>query len=118
MQDEFVLDDKVQKELEMGEFIQHLGHRSELYAFWANPKSQKNETYHYLHYSKCKDKEKECIQNMMPEFYLKAPYYEEVIKNYLQLLMVFLEREDKNHLVSKKKQLSYLLFFYTKTYTL
>ncbi len=89
------------------EFIQHLDHRSELYAFWANAKSQKNETYHYLHYSKCKDKEKECIQNMMTEFYLKAPYYEEVIKNYLQLLMVFLEREDKNYLVSKKKQLSY-----------
>ena len=89
------------------EFIQHLDHQSELYVFWANAKSQKNETYHYLHYSKCKDKEKICIQNMMTEFYLKEHYYEEVIKNYLQLLMVFLEREDKNRLVSKKKQLSY-----------
>jgi len=86
------------------QLIQHLDKDSELYEFWVSAKSQKYETYFYLHYFKCIE-EKRLIEKMMTEYYLKKPYYKEVIRNYLQLLMLFLDRQPEKPHIGKYKRL-------------
>lgn len=75
-------------------FIQKLGSQSAMFDFFANAKSERNEYYHYLHYHHC-SKEKRLIENIMTEYYREQPHYIMVIKSYFQLLMAFLDRDEK-----------------------
>lgn len=77
------------------EFVQGLDKNSEMADFWISAKSRKNEDYHYLHYSGCVGEEKLLIEKLMIEYYLDQQYCEMVIKNCLQLLLIWLERGNR-----------------------
>lgn len=74
------------------EFVQGLDKNSEMADFWISAKSHKNENYHYLHYSGCTGEEKLLIEKLMIEYYLDQRHREMAIKNYLQLLLIWMER--------------------------
>lgn len=74
------------------EFLKRMNHESELFHFFVNAKSDKNEYYHYIHFHKIGEEEKLFIEKMMEEFYCGGSYSEEAIRNYLQLLMIHIER--------------------------
>lgn len=79
------------------EFIQKMNHNSDLFEFFVEAKSLQSKYYHYLHYTGCTRNEKNLIERIMTEYYMKYDYYEETITCYLQLLMIFLERNSNIH---------------------
>lgn len=76
------------------EFIQKLGQQSSMFDFFANSKAERNEYYHYLYYRQCFE-EKSLIENIMTEYYREQQHYIMVLKSYFQLLMAFLDRNEK-----------------------
>ena len=78
------------------EFIQDINHKSALFDFFVSAKSPQREYYNYLQYC-CVGDERRLIEGIMTEYYLKQRYFEAAIKIYLQLLMIFLEREQKKY---------------------
>lgn len=77
------------------EFVQSLDKSSEMAGFWISAKSRRNESYHYLHYSGCAGEEKLFIEKLMMEYYLNQQYDEIAIRSYLQLLLIWVEREKR-----------------------
>lgn len=88
------------------EFIQKLDHKNPLFDFFVTAKSEQKEYYHYLQYHRCLGEVKTLIEKIMTEYYMELWHFEEVLKNYLQLLMIFLERE-KEERDNVKSQLSH-----------
>ncbi len=74
------------------EFLEKMNHESELFHLFLNAKSEKNEYYHYIHLHQTGEEEKLFIEKMMMEFYCGESYSEEAIKNYLQLLLIYIDR--------------------------
>ncbi|MCM1125090.1 MAG: AraC family transcriptional regulator [Lachnospiraceae bacterium] len=77
------------------EFVQGLDKNSEMADFWIGARSRRNENYHYLHYSGCAGEEKQFIEKLMTEYYLNQQYDEIAIRSYLQLLLIWVERENR-----------------------
>lgn len=77
------------------EFVQSLDKNSEMADFWISAKSCRNEDYHYLHYSGCIGEEKLFIEKLMMEYYLNQQYDAIAIRSYLQLLLIWVEREKR-----------------------
>lgn len=78
-------------------FIEKLDHRNALFDFFVSAKSECKEYYHYLQFHNCVGEAKTLIENITIEYYSKQQYFEEAIQNYLQLLMIFIERENKEY---------------------
>lgn len=78
-------------------FIQKLDHRNALFDFFVSAKSECKEYYHYLQFHNCVGEAKTLIENITIEYYSKQQHFEEAIQNYLQLLMIFIERENKEY---------------------
>lgn len=85
------------------EFIQKMEYGNELYDFFVDAKSPQGKYYHYLHYRNCTGEAKNLIERIMTEYYLQRRCYEESVKCYLQLLMIFLERNDRLYYGSRHK---------------
>lgn len=79
------------------EFIQKLDHKNALFDFFVSAKSEWKEYYHYLQFHHCVGEAKTLVENITIEYYSKQQHFEEAIQNYLQLLMIFIERENKEY---------------------